>query len=98
MATKTFKIGENSCGGVITAETTKTKVTIILKEWDMSQGTRRSSDQTNAKEFNRFEVSVKDSEAYRKLQQFLEEDTTYFYACTIMDWIKTKVDIKRNIW
>ena len=50
MATKTFKIGEYAKNGVITAITTKNKVTIISKLWDVSAGTNKNSDQSNAKE------------------------------------------------
>ncbi len=45
MATKTFKIGEYCKGGIITVETKGSIVHIIAKEWDMSQGTRKNSNQ-----------------------------------------------------
>ena len=34
MATKTWKLGELSKGGVITVEVTAKKVAVIAKEWD----------------------------------------------------------------
>lgn len=91
MATKTFKIGEYAKGGIITVEIKGNKVAAIGKDWDMSKGTRRSSDQTNAKEFDRKEVDITLSGAERTLDFFLCDLTTSYYAGQIMDWIKTKV-------
>jgi hypothetical protein len=94
MATKTFKIGEYCKGGVITVETTAKKVTIIAKEWDTSVGYSKGSNQSNAKEWNRLEVSTSSSDAERQLDWFLCDLTTSYYAGEIMDWIKTKVKFK----
>ena len=99
MATKTFKIGEYAKGGVITAIATKTKVTIIAKDWDCSQGTMRGSSQTNAKEFDRFEMTTDDRNAYRKLDDFLCELTTSYYAGQILEWCKSKSDLMhKHFW
>jgi hypothetical protein len=98
MATKTFKIGEYSRGGVITVETTKTSVKIISKEWDFSAGSRRSSDQSNAKEWNRIEVGIQDAEAYRKLSDYLHDDTTSYYADQILKWIESKVKLSKTLF
>jgi hypothetical protein len=94
MAAKTFKIGEYCKGGVITVETTAKKVTIIAKEWDFSAGSKKSSNQSNAKEWNRLEVSTTSGDAESKLDWFLFDLTTSYYAGEIMDWIKTKVKFK----
>lgn len=94
MATKTFKIGEYCKGGVITVETTASKVTIIAKEWDTSKGFNKGSDQSNAKEWNRLEVSTSDSQAQSKLDWFLFDLTTSYYTDQIMEWVKTKVKFK----
>ena len=96
MATKTFKIGEYAKGGVITVDTNGKTVTVIGKEWDMSTGTRKSSNQTNAKEFIRREVNIEDSSAERTIDFFLCDLTTSYYAGQIMDWIKTKIKFKDN--
>lgn len=93
MATKTFKIGEYAKGGIITVETTKTKVSVIGKEWDFSTGSRRSSDQTNAKEFTRLEVNPTDDKAKRTVLEFLQDLTTSYYADEILKWIETKVKL-----
>jgi len=94
--TKTWKIGEYAKGGIITVEITGKVITVIGKDWDMSKGTRRSSDQSNAKEFTRGTVDTTDERAYRKLYDFLSDLTTHYYAETVIDWIKTKVEIKNN--
>lgn len=96
MATKTFKIGEYCKGGVITIETTKTQVKVIAKEWDFSKGSNKGSDQSNAKEWNRLEVSLTDSGAERKVDDFLNDLTTSYYSGVVLDWIKTKVTFKQS--
>ena len=91
-AQKTWKIGEYAKGGVITVEIENgEKVNIIGKEWDFSQGTRRSASQKNAKEFTRTSVNVTVSNADRQLSRFLLDLTTSYYTDEIMKWIKSKV-------
>lgn len=96
-ATKTFKIGEYAKGGVITANVNGKVITIIGKDWDMTKGTRKSSDQSNAKEFTRGTIDSTESGANRKLQDFLCDLTTSYYADVITKWIETKIKIPRNI-
>jgi hypothetical protein len=98
MATKTFKIGEYCKGGVITVETTSNKVTVIGKEWDMSQGTGRGSNQSKAKEFSRkqFDISHSPSRAEFDMETELYDLTTSYYADQIMKWIKSKVDLSKR--
>lgn len=95
--TKTWKIGEYAQGGVITVEITGKVISIIGKEWDMSKGTSKSSDQSNAKEFTRGTISADDRDAYRKMYEFLSDLTTHYYADTILEWIKSKVKLE-SIW
>ena len=94
MAERTWKIGESARGGVITAKATKTKFTIIAKEWDFSAGSTRGSSQANAKEWSRkpFNNTQQDLEWGRR---FLEDLTTPYYADKIMEWIQTKVEFQR---
>lgn len=96
MATKTWKLGELARGGVITVETTAKKVTVIAKDWDFSAGSKKSSNQSNAKEWNRLEVSTSSSDAERQLDWFLCDLTTSYYAGEVMDWIRTKVKFKNE--
>jgi hypothetical protein len=86
MATKTFKIGEYCQGGIITAIATETKVTIIGKEWN------------DKKEFTRLEVNPTDSYAFRKLDDFLCDLTTSYYACKVIEWVESKVKLKQGLF
>ena len=94
MATKTWKLGEYCKGGVITIETTAKKVVVIAKEWDFSKGGNKNSDQSAAKEWNRLEVSTTDSDARTKIDWFLFDLTTSYYADEVMNWIESKVSFK----
>lgn len=93
MATKTWKIGEYARGGIITVETKKDKVIVIGKDWDLSKGSNRGSDQSGAKEFDRLEVDTTMRESYKKLYMYLSDLTTSYYARTILEWIETKVKL-----
>ena len=95
--TKTWKIGEYAKGGVISVEIDSTfrngnVITIIGKEWDSSQGYKKNSNQSNAKEFIRTTIhSSYDSDANSKMFRFLNELTTSYYVGNIIEWIKTKI-------
>ena len=92
MATKTFKIGEYCVGGIITAEVSKTKITIINKDWDFSTDSRKSSDQSNAKELQRenFDVSKSSYNEYA-VERYLNVLTSSYYAGEIIKWINIKL-------
>ena len=95
MATKTFKIGEYCKGGIITVEITGKVIVIIGKDWDFSQGSRKSSNQSNAKEWTRGTVlTTEGSEGRRKVDKFLNDLTSCYYADTILKWIETKIEFK----
>ena len=99
MAKKTWKLGEVCRGGIITVETKGNKVTVIGKEWDHSQGTRRSSNQKNAKEWTRLEVDAEVTDADRQMTMFLLDLTTSYYTDTIIKWIESKTKLnKRMFW
>jgi hypothetical protein len=98
MATKTFKIGEYCKGGIITVETTAKTVTVIGKDWDHSAGTRRSSDQSKAKEWTRKEVNIEHPEARREIDFFLCDLTSSYYAGQVLEWIETKVKFNSGRW
>jgi hypothetical protein len=99
MATKTWKLGELSKGGVITVETTKTQVKVIAKEWDTSTGYNKGSDQSKAKEWDRLEVNLSDREAEKKLDWYLFDLTTSYWTGEIMDWVRTKVKFNtQGLW
>jgi len=93
MASKTWKLGEVCRGGIITVETKGNDVAIIGKDWDYSQGTKRGSNQSNAKEWTRCEFNAREtSGAYREAFNFLHDLTTSYHAEQILEWIKEKVD------
>jgi hypothetical protein len=93
-ATKTWKLGEVAQGGVITAEINGKVITIIGKEWDTSTGYKKSSNQTNAKEFTRGSVLSNERDAERKLFMFLSDLSTSYWADEIIKWVKTKVKLE----
>jgi len=95
MKTKTFKIGEYCMGGIITIEIKNDMISIIGKEWDYSQGSNKSSDQSNAKEFTRGTICVTDYNCNSKLDAFLNHLTTSYYAYEIIKWIQSKTELKR---
>jgi hypothetical protein len=95
-ATKTFKIGEYAKGGVITAEVNGKVITVIGKDWDTSTGYKKSSNQSNAKEFTRGTVLANEQDAEWKLSNFLCDLTTSYYADEIIKWIKSKVKIEQE--
>ena len=96
MATKTWKLGEVCRGGVITIETTKTQVKVIAKEWDTSKGFNKGSDQSQAKEWNRLEVNIAEKDSRSKIEWFLFDLTTSYWADEILKWIETKVDLQKS--
>jgi len=97
MATKTWKIGEYCKGGIITAETTAKRITIIGKDWDFSKGSNRGSDQSGAKEWTRESVNLTDRNARIVLDDFLNDLTTSYYAGEILDWIESKTKLSEVV-
>ena len=95
MATKTFKIGERCRGGIIQAIATKDTVTIIGKDWDHSAGYRKSSNQSNAKEWTRLEVKSDDSNARRELDNFLNDLTSSYWADQVLEWVESKTELEK---
>jgi hypothetical protein len=91
--TKTFKIGEYAAGGIITIEINGKEVTIINKEWDFSKGSRRSSDQSGAKELQRASINIEknETEAFYNIDDYLNELTTSYFSNKIIEWIKSKI-------
>lgn len=91
MAKRTFKIGEYCSGGIIAVEITKDEIIIINKEWDFSKGTRKGSDQSNAKERFRDSTPIDNPDLHYTLRGHLLNYTNSYYAGKIIDWIATKV-------
>ena len=93
MTQKTWKLGEVCRGGIIQVTIKGSVISVIGKEWDMSAGVRKSSNQSNAKEWTRLEVDVNKVDFKRLLDAKLIDLTTSYYTDVIMDWIMSKVDI-----
>jgi hypothetical protein len=98
MKKKVFKLGEVCQGGIIEAQVKGNKVTIIGREWDMSQGTRKGSNQSNAKEFTRIERNSEDNSAERALSDFLNELTTSYHSEEVMKWVKQYVKFPKSLY
>lgn len=98
MKTKTFKIGEYCKGGIITVEIQGKIITVIGKDWDHSQGSKKSSNQRNAKEFTRGTVLSTDDDVYRKLHNFIIDLTTDYYTDEVINWIKSKVVLRNEFF
>ena len=96
MKTKTFKIGEYCKGGIITAEVQGKVITLIGKDWDFSAGSRKSSNQSNAKEFTRATGLSTELDIRRKMRQFLEDLSTPYYADQVIKWVESKVELEPN--
>ena len=93
--TKTWKLGEVCQGGVITVEIQGKVITVIGKEWDNAAGYKKSSNQSNAKEFTRGTITPH-KDAWRKLFMFISDLTTSYWADEIIKWIETKVELGRE--
>jgi len=98
MAKKTWKLGEVCQGGIITVEIIGKSVVVINKEWDYAQGSRRSSNQTNAEELSRHTVKTTNNNAERSIDNYLNDLTTSYYSGQILDWIKSKVKFESMMW
>ena len=99
MATKTFKIGEYAKGGVITVIISPIgTINVIGKEWDFSTGSRKSSDQSKAKEFTSKCFDPQSNNCERELSNYLCDLTTSYYSDMIIKWIETKVKITRSLF
>lgn len=92
--TKTWKIGEYSKTGIITINVSKKTITVIEKEWDYSKGSSKGSNQSQARIVNENEVENKPG-AYHILYNILSDNTTHYYADTILKWIETKTKLEK---
>lgn len=97
LITKTFKIGEYAKGGIITVEIKDKQIDVIGKEWDFSKGSRKSSDQSGAKEFDRKTFNA-DNDIRRELADYLCDLTTSYYADEVTKWIESKIQLKGFSW
>ena len=86
MKIKTWKIGECCRGGIITVKVDSKTVSIYGKDWPVGASKRTCARNAHIfieRHFN-FSVPGWESEA----DYFLDWLTSYYYADTIMEWIK----------
>jgi hypothetical protein len=79
MAKKQFKIGECAVGGIIAVEITGKVIQV------------KALDYYSKKEVQTGSVMSDEHQAQWKLDSFLNDLTTSYYAGKVLDWIKTKV-------
>ena len=79
MAKKQFKIGECAVGGIIAVEITGKVIQV------------KALDYWSKKEVQTGSVMSDERQAQWKLDNFLNDLTTSYYAGKVLDWIKTKV-------
>ncbi len=97
-ATKTWKLGEVAQGGVITVTVTGKEILVLGKEWDFSKGSRKSSNQSNAKEFTRKTFNADATNVQRELADFLCDLSTSYWADEITKWIVSKVKLRTSLF
>ena len=79
MAKKQFKIGEYAIGGIIAVEITGKIIQVKALDYNSKKEVRTGS------------VIADERQAQWKLDNFLNELTSSYYAEKVLDWIKTKV-------
>ena len=84
MAKKTFKIGECAVGGIIAVEITGKLIQI------------KALDYYSKKEVSSGSAMSDEQDTPRKLDNYLNDLTTSYYADKIMTWIKSKVELKKH--
>jgi len=82
--TKTFKIGEYAIGGIIQVQL-KGKVIII-----------KVIDYFTKKEISTASLFRFDNNAQRKIDDYLNELTSSYYADKILNWIKSNVELENE--
>jgi hypothetical protein len=82
MAKKQFKIGEYAVGGIISVEITGKVIEVKALDYFtkkvVSSGTELSTDEG----------------ARRKLDEYLNDLTSFYYAEKILEWIESKITLK----
>jgi hypothetical protein len=88
MATKTFKIGEYCVGGIIKVDINKNEVIANILDYNTKKPIA----------FGKCTVTTDSNNGRRNLREFLEDHTTHYYACKVIEWVETKVKFNTNSW
>lgn len=83
-ATKTFKIGEYAIGGKIKVKITGKIIQIEALDYYTNEIVQSGS------------TLITESDARRKIDLFLNELTSSYYADKILEWIETKIKFKQH--
>lgn len=75
--TKTFKAGEVAYGGLIQVSLNNKIIHVRFLDWNTKKEVVINS------------FSTKDSRC--DIQNFVEENSTYYWACQVVEWLDTKV-------
>jgi hypothetical protein len=76
---KTFRIGEYCKGGILTVEITGKLIVIKALDWN------------SKKQISVGTMTADERQAQWKIDNYLNDLTSSYYASKVMDWIKTKV-------
>jgi len=82
MAKKQFKIGEYAIGGIISINITGKVIQV------------KALDYFTKKEISSSTELSTDEEARRKLDEYLNYLTSYYYAEKILEWVESKITLK----
>lgn len=81
-ATKSFKIGEYAAGGIIRVEIKGKAVIIQALDYNSKEVVQQGTTTTEQQGVE------------SHITNFLNDLTTHYYAEKIMDWIRSKVELK----
>jgi hypothetical protein len=82
MAKKQFKIGEYAVGGIIAVEINGKVIQV------------KALDYYSKEEVGTGTVMSNEPNAERKLENYLHDLTSSYYANKVLDWIKSKVNLE----
>jgi hypothetical protein len=83
---KTWKIGEYAIGGIIIVNIHGKVILIEAREWNSKEVVSSGS------------VLSTDSDARRKIDNFLNDLTTSYYADKILNWISENSQVGETYW
>jgi hypothetical protein len=83
-ATKTFKIGEYAIGGIIKVKINGKVIQIEALDWFTKEILQTGS------------TMITERDARRKVNLFLNELTSFYYAGEIIEWIESKIEFKNE--
>lgn len=82
MATKSFRIGECAVGGIIKVDITGKVIQIKALDWNTKKAVSTGSAMSD------------EPQCSQKIEEYLMDLTTCYYAGKIMEWIKSKLNVR----